>query len=87
MSSFEDVKLPPINATLPGQALRALARKLDSGESRSLYVAVVHADGRPDHALYLYPDSAERDMMAMADKMTDACENFAKAKKLGVSTI
>ena len=87
MVDFADVKLPPMNAAAPPQALRAIANKMEIGAVRSMYIAIVHADGRPDHALFLYPASAERDMMNMADKMIDACDNFAKAKQLGVDTI
>jgi hypothetical protein len=83
----DEIRLPPTNAVNPARALVALARKVAAGETRSVYIAVVHADGKPDHALYLYPPAADRDMGALIDRMVDAVDNAAKARKKGLHTI
>lgn len=74
------------NIDAPG-ALRAIASKLEQGEIRSLFVCVLQADGRPRVVNYLYPETAERDMNTIGGVLVDTADSFAKALKLGVSTI
>jgi len=87
MPEFDEIRLPPVNAIPPAQALRALANSIERGDTRSVYVVVVKKDGRPAHALHVSPVHAARDMDAMTQKMVDAAENFYKAQKLGIDTI